>query len=271
VSKFKLGICQLKVTGDKRENLDRARAVVLEAARSGCRVVVLPEMFNCPYTHQFFTRFAETYPEGETFAMLTATAKKSGAYLIGGTIPESENGRVYNTCFVYGPDGKLLGRQRKIHLFDIEHESLVFRESDTLSPGTEIKTFPVPLATFGVAICFDIRFPELSQALTLQGAQVIVVPAAFSTITGPAHWELLLRTRAIDNQVFTVGASPARADESHYAYHGYSMVVNPWGEVIATGGEQETLLQAEIDLDLIDRIRKRLPLLRSQRLSSFNF
>ncbi len=265
MDKFKIGICQMRVTGEKRENLARARSMVLEAARSGCRAVVLPEMFNCPYAHEFFVRFAEAYPHGETFAMLENAARDGGVYLIGGSIPERENGHVYNTCFVYGPDGRLLGRQRKVHLFDVELESLVFRESDTLSPGTEIQVFPTPLATFGVAICFDVRFPELFRALTLKGAQVIIVPAAFNTITGPIHWELLLRTRAVDNQVFTVGASPARETGSYYAYYGHSMVVNPWSEVAAAADERETLLQAEIDLGLIDRIRNELPLLRARR------
>ncbi|MBE0466089.1 MAG: carbon-nitrogen hydrolase family protein, partial [Candidatus Desulforudis sp.] len=186
MSKFKIGICQMKVTGDKRENLARARAMVLEAARSGCAVAVLPEMFNCPYTHEFFNRFAETHPEGETFEMLANTAGEGGVYLIGGSLPERENGHVYNTCFVYGPDGRLLGRQRKIHLFDVELESLLFRESDTLSPGTELNVFPTPLAVFGVAVCFDVRFPELARALTLKGAEILVIPAAFNPITGPA-------------------------------------------------------------------------------------
>ncbi len=262
---FKIGICQMRVTEKKRENLERARTMVLKAAQAGCQVVVLPEMFNCPYTHAYFVRFAETYPHGETFEMLGHTAAGAGVYLIGGSIPERENGRVYNTCFVYGPDGRLLGRQRKVHLFDVELESLVFRESDTLSPGNDLEVFHTPFGCFGVAICFDVRFPELFRALTLKGAQIIVIPAAFNTITGPIHWELLLRARAVDNQVFTVGAGPAREEGSEYVYYGHSMVVNPWSEVIAAADEQETILQAEIDLDLIDRIRNKLPLLRARR------
>lgn len=261
----KIGVCQMKVTADKQENLERARTMVLRAARAGCRVVVLPEMFNCPYAHEFFVRFAETYPEGETFRAMAEAAADGGVYLIGGSIPERADRSVYNTCFIYGPDGRLLGRQRKMHLFDVELESLVFRESDTLSPGTEIQVFHTPLASFGVAICFDVRFPELLRALTLKGAQIIVVPAAFNTITGPAHWELLLRTRAVDNQVFVVGASPARDARSLFAYYGHSMIVNPWAEVISAADEQEALLEAELDLDLIEETRRKLPLLRTLR------
>lgn len=272
MSVIKLGICQMPVTASKEQNLSRARQMAAEAARAGARVVVLPEMFNCPYQHEFFTRFAETCPDGDTFRMLTSTARELGVYLIGGSIPEAEDGRTYNTCFVYGPDGRMLGRQRKLHLFNIETDDLVFRESDTLSPGTGPPTvFVTPLVTFGVAICFDLRFPELFRDLAARGAELIVAPAAFNTFTGPPHWELLLRARAVDNQVFVAGAGPAWTEDSPYPYYGHSLVVNPWAEVIAGAGERETVLLAEIDLGQVAEVRKKLPLHRTEKSTLIKF
>lgn len=265
---IKVGICQMPVTMNKEQNLVRAREMASEAARAGARVVVLPEMFNCPYRHEFFTRFAETYPDGDTFRMLAGTARDLGVYLIGGSIPEAEEGRTYNTCFVYGPDGRMLGRQRKLNLFRIATAGLVFRESDTLSPGTGPPVvFVTPLVTFGVAICFDLRFPELFSDLAARGAELIVVPGAFNTITGPLHWELLLRSRAVDNQVFVAGAGPAWTEGSPYPYHGHSLVASPWAEVVAAADERETVLLAEIDLSRVAEVRKRLPLCRNGKFS----
>ncbi|MDQ7788835.1 MAG: carbon-nitrogen hydrolase family protein [Eubacteriales bacterium] len=265
MARFKLGVCQMPITGDKSVNLAQAREMVLQAADSGCAIAVLPEMFNCPYSHKYFVRFAETAPDGETIQTLSNTAREAGVTIVGGSIPERDGERVYNTSFIFGPDGALLGRQRKIHLFDVELETLSFRESDTLSPGEETNPVLTPVATIGVAICYDVRFPELIRSLSLKGAQVVVIPAAFNMITGPAHWELLLRARAVDNQVYTVGASPARDPRATYVYYGHSLVVNPWAEAIAAADEKPGVIVADIDLDFITKVRNELPLLKNRR------
>lgn len=265
MSGFKLGVCQLHISDEKAANLERARELILRAAASGCQVAVLPEMFNCPYDHEFFIKFAETAPDGQTLQMLARTAGEAGITIIGGSIPEKSGENLYNTSFVFGPDGTLLGRQRKVHLFEVEHEALVFRESDTLRAGAELNVINTPVAAFGIAICFDIRFPELFRTLVLQGAQVVVIPAAFNLITGPVHWELLLRARAVDNQVYTVGASAARDPNARYVCYGHSMVVDPWSTVIGRLDEQPGLLVADIDYDVLEKVRAELPLLTSRR------
>ena len=161
-----------------------------------------------------------------------ALARERGIWLIGGSIPELEDGNVYNTSFVYAPDGSCAARHRKTHLFDIDVAGgQRFMESETLTPGSDITTFETPWGTMGLCICFDFRFEELARLMTLRGARVLFVPAAFNMTTGPAHWELLFRQRAVDNQVFTVGTSPARDESASYHAWGHSIVCDPWGSI----------------------------------------
>ncbi|MDI6907791.1 MAG: carbon-nitrogen hydrolase family protein [Thermoanaerobacterales bacterium] len=262
---FRAAVCQMAVDENKGANLACAREMLREAAGSGCRLAVLPEMFNCPYDHAFFAAFAEEYPQGETTSFLSTAARDTGMTVVGGSIPEKDGERLYNTCYVYGPDGRLLGRHRKLHLFDVELEGMTFRESDTFSPGTETGVFDTPVGRLGVAVCFDVRFPEFLLTQTLMGAEIIVVPAAFNTVTGPAHWELLLRARAVDNQVWVLAASPARRERDRYVSHGHSLVVDPWGRVVADAGTGETVLTVTIDPALTRDIRARLPVLNARR------
>uniref|UniRef100_A0A7C1J823 Carbon-nitrogen hydrolase family protein n=1 Tax=Ammonifex degensii TaxID=42838 RepID=A0A7C1J823_9THEO len=261
-SRFCVAICQLKVGPDKRENLARAQEFIHRAARQGAKVVVLPEMFVCPYVAELFPSYAESYPGGEALQMLSRTARAAGVYLVGGSIPEREGERLYNASFVFDPAGKLIARHRKVHLFDVDLPGgFSFRESATLTPGRGFTVFSTDFGTVGLAICFDIRFPAFFQAMARHGAEVIVVPGAFNLVTGPAHWELLLRARAVDNQVYTVGAAPARNPASAYVAFGHSMVVSPWAEVVARAGPQETILLAEIDRQYVRNVRQKLRLL----------
>ncbi|NPV27405.1 MAG: carbon-nitrogen hydrolase family protein [Firmicutes bacterium] len=264
--KFKLAVCQLTVVDDKTVNLKQARAMIKAAAQTGGQVVVLPEMFNCPHENKSFPVYAETFPNGETIQMLKEAAREEKIYLIGGSIPERDRERLYNTSFVFSPSGELLGRHRKIHLFDVQLASgLSFRESDTLAPGNTLTVVETEYCPIGVVICYDLRFPELLRLMALLGAQVIVVPAAFNMTTGPAHWEVLLRMRAVDNQVYVVGASPARNEAASYVAYGHSLVVEPWGRVIASADEKEQIILAEIDLEHLHRVREELPLLKHRR------
>ncbi|XP_013875688.1 omega-amidase NIT2 isoform X2 [Austrofundulus limnaeus] len=228
MSRFRLAVVQLQVGSVKADNLSRARRLVKEAAGQGSRVVLLPECFNSPYGTNYFSSYAEKIP-GESTQVLSEAAKESKVYLVGGSIPEEDSGKFYNTCAVFNPDGEMLLKHRKIHLFDIDVPGKIrFQESETLSPGSSLSMFDTPFCKVGVGICYDMRFAELAQLYSRKGCQLLVYPGAFNMTTGPAHWELLQRARAVDNQVFVATASPARDEAASYVAWGHSSVVNPW-------------------------------------------
>jgi omega-amidase len=266
-SSITLGICQLAVTADKGLNISKAEAMLSAAAKANCQVAILPEMFNCPYQSELFNQYAEIYPEGDTFKMLAQVAAKENIVVVGGSVPEKdEQGNIYNTSFIFDEQGSLLGRHRKIHLFDVEIAGgTVFKESSILSPGQDITLVKAAGLTLGVGICYDIRFPELSRLMTLAGADLLIFPAVFGMTTGPAHWELLMRSRAVDNQVFVVGAAPANFAEAPYQTYGHSMVVDPWGRVLSVADAEESILIVKIDLEVLNKVRGELPLLKHRR------
>lgn len=263
---FRLGLCQIKVDTSKEKNLLLVRQAVNEAVLQGCLIVALPEMFNCPYGNEFFPYYAEQFPNGPTIQTLASLAREHKIYLVGGSIPERDQGNLYNTCFVFDPQGNLLARHRKVHLFDIDIPGgITFKESATLSPGEGITIFDTPFCRAGVAICYDIRFPELTRLMALKGAQLLLLPAAFNMTTGPAHWELTMRARALDNQIYVAAISPARDTNAGYVAFGHSMVTSPWGEVLAQADEKPAILTADIDLNYLSQIRQQLPLLKHRR------
>ncbi|KAG8450368.1 hypothetical protein GDO86_002860 [Hymenochirus boettgeri] len=222
--------------------------MIKEAAQKGAQIVALPECFNSPYGTKYFPEYAEKIP-GESTCMLSDVAKECGIYLIGGSIPEEDSGKLYNTCAVYGPDGRLLVKHRKVHLFDINVPGKIrFQESETLCPGDNLTVFDTPYCKVGVGICYDIRFAEMAQIYAQKGCQLLIYPGAFNMTTGPAHWELLQRARALDNQVYVATASPARDEKATYVAWGHSTIVSPWGDVIAKAGSEEATVFADIGL-----------------------
>ncbi len=266
-TKIKISLCQLKVTDDKAINIKNAETALKKAAFLGCDIAVLPEMFNCPYDNDFFCKFAESYP-GETTNMLSDTAKKTGIYIIGGSIPEKDtaDNSYYNSCFSFSRNGELLGIHKKIHLFDINvKDKIQFFESNIFSAGKNITVFDTEFCKVGVAICYDMRFPELIRAMTLSGAKIIFVPAAFNMVTGPAHWHTTNKARALDNQVFFVSVSPARNLNNKYVAYGHSMITDPWGQIVAEADEKESVILADISLDYLKKIREELPLLKHRK------
>ncbi len=263
--KFKVALCQMDVVADKEANLAKAEAMIREAAASGADIAALPEMFNCPYSNDHFPEYAEA-ESGETTRRLSAAAKEHGIYLVGGTIPERSGAAIYNTCFTFDRNGHQIGKHRKIHLFDIDIKGGVrFKESDILGRGHQITVVDTEFCRIGIAICYDMRFPELIRLMALKGAQLIMVPGAFNMTTGPAHWELTMRARALDNQVYFAAISPARNMDAAYHAYGNSGIVNPWGEFSGKTDEKESIVYATVDLDHVKAIREQLPLLQHRR------
>ena len=186
--------------------------------------------------------------------------------MVGGSLPELDGDKVYNTSYVFDPTGRCVARHRKMHLFDIDVAGgQRFRESDTLSAGNEITVFDTPWGKMGLCICFDIRFPELFRRMALKGAEAIFVPAAFNMTTGPMHWELSFRMRAVDNQLFTVGAAPARNEQGCYVSYAHSIACSPWGEILSRAGTGQETLLVDVDFSENERVRSQLPLLSARR------
>ena len=262
---MRAALIQMPVTTDKEANLSRACKTLQEAKARGADIGVLPEMFCCPYDNSCFRAYGEE-EGGPAQRTLSALAAELGMYIVAGSLPELEEGRVYNTSYVYDRHGLQLARHRKAHLFDIDVKGgQRFRESDVLSPGNEITSFEAEFGTMGLCICFDLRFEELARCMCLRGANCLFVPAAFNMTTGPAHWELLFRQRAVDNQCFTVGVSPARDERASYIAYGNSIAADPWGTVLCRAGAGAEILYADLDLSRLESVREQLPVLSARR------
>ena len=262
---MRIALIQMPVTADKRRNIETACGKIREAAGKGTDFAVLPEMFCSPYQNDCFRAYGEN-ENSPALAALSALAAELGIYIVGGSIPELADGNIYNTSYVYGRRGELLAKHRKVHLFDIDVAGgQRFRESDALSPGNAVTTFKTDFGIMGLCICFDLRFEELARCMCLRGARCIFVPAAFNMTTGPAHWELLFRQRAGDNQCCTVGVAPARDETAGYGAYGNAIAVDPWGTVLCRAGGEDITLYADLDLSRLDAVRAQLPILSARR------
>lgn len=265
MNNIKIGIIQSKVHPDKNKNNERAVNNINMLAKQGANIIVLPEMFNCPYNTNCFPKYAESQNQ-KTCSLLSTVSKKNSIYIVGGSIPEIENGKIYNTSYVFDNNGEIIAKHRKAHLFDISIENgQYFKESDILDYGNKVTVFDTKFCKIGLCICYDFRFPELASKMSKEGAKIFIVPAAFNMTTGPAHWELLFRQRAIDNQVYTIGVAPARDINSSYISYGNSIVCSPWGDIIFKADENEQTSIVNIDLNTIMSIRQQLPLLKHKR------
>ena len=193
-------------------------------------------------------------------------AKSYNVYILAGSIPEREDDKLYNTSYLFDKTGSILAKHRKMHLFDIDvKDKITFKESDVLTAGDDFTIADTDLGRIGIGICYDVRFVELARIMVENGAEILFYPGAFNQTTGPAHWELLFRSRALDNQVFCIGVAPALNMNASYHSYGHSIVTNPWGEVMAQAGEKEELIICEIDLSEIKKVREELPVLKNKR------
>lgn len=268
--KIKIAALQTMVSKDKRENLDRLERLLEDPGLAGVDLVTLGEMFNCPYQTPNFPIYAEE-AGGESWQRCSALAKKHGIYLSAGSMPERDReGHIYNTAYVFDRQGRQIARHRKMHLFDIAVSGgQCFRESDTLTAGNDVAVFDTEFGKMGLCVCYDFRFPELPRLMAQRGARAILVPAAFNMTTGPAHWEIMFRQRAVEDQVFAVGTAPARDASSGYTSWGHSIAVGPWGNILYQMDEKPGIALAELDLDEVERVRAELPLLAHRRLDIY--
>lgn len=265
MTKIKIALCQMNVIDNKEENLKKASSMINKACKNA-DFIVLPEMFNCPYSNDKFIEYGEVENDSYTLNHISSLAKSNKTYILAGSIPEKENEKLYNTSYLFNKKGDIIAKHRKMHLFDIDvKDKITFKESDVLTAGDEFTTAETEFGKIGIGICYDIRFPELARVMVEDGALILFYPGAFNMTTGPAHWELLFKSRALDNQVYCVGVAPALNRDASYHSFGHSIITNPWGEIIAEASEKEEIIYGEIDLDEIKKIREELPLLKNKR------
>jgi omega-amidase len=284
---------------DKATNLSTCRRYITIAAEAGAQLIVLPEIWNSPYAAAAFPEYAESLNyDSPSTNLLMKQAIQHQVWIVGGSIPEIDkdnDNKIYNTCPILNPKGEIVAKHRKAHLFDVNvPNGIRFFESETLSAGSAVTSFMSPWGRIGIGICYDIRFPEYALALRQLGCNILIYPGAFNLTTGPAHWELLQRARAVDTQCFVLTASPARsptdagtcaADKSSssssspssgkrkyppYSAWGHSTAVSPWGEILATRDETEGIVLADLDLQKVDEMRQAIPTGQQKRTDLYH-
>ena len=250
--------------------LSRAAELVGQAARAQADFAILPEMFVCPFANCNFRPNAEE-AVGATVQFLSNLAKYHGLYLVAGSIPELNGGKVYNTSYFFDRNGQVLGKHQKMHLFDaVFQDGSVYRESDAIQAGDHITVVQTEFGPVGLAICFDIRFSELFRLMSLQNVGMIFHPAAFNLSTGPAHWDISVRMRALDQQCFLISCAPARNMDCVYHSYAHSMIAGPWGEVLRRMVTEEGVTVTELDLDTLPAVRRSLPILSGRRTDIYD-
>jgi predicted amidohydrolase len=263
---------QLTATEDADRNLATADRLVREAVKDGAELVLLPEKWSVFGTGEYLVAGAQPL-DGPAMTWASSTARELGIDLIAGSIVERVDGaeKMSNTSVHFGPDGARRAVYRKIHMFDVEVDGTVYAESAHEQPGAEIVTSELSDGVHvGLSICYDLRFPELYRILAVRGAELVTVPAAFTLATTRDHWEVLIRARAIENQCFVVAANQIGEHPGGYRSGGRSVIVDPWGLVLATASDTETAIVAELDFDLLRSIRRRLPSLANRRPEAYH-
>lgn len=253
---MKIALCQTKVAPSKEKNLEIASLFIERAKLSDAEIVILPEMFNTPYTKSYIRNNAEE-DHGGTYEYLLEASK--GIILIGGSIPEKSGDRIYNTTYAF-ENGVELGKYRKMNLFDVDYDDLSYHESEFITPGKTYTVIKTSLGKIGLAICFDLRFPMLFQELEKDNPFLYVVPGAFNKISGPAHYQLLGRARALDTQSYFALCSPASDSNAEYSPYGHSMVIDPWGRVLNELDDNEGIILQDIEIEYVNEIRSKLPI-----------
>ena len=271
--RLRVACVQMTSRQDKDANLERARALVARAASTGADVVVLPEKWNLVGSADDFRAAAEPLTDGPSTAAMAEWARTLGITLVGGSITERRDGRdkLSNTSCVFNAEGELVAVYRKIHLFDVEVGGQVYRESEAEEPGSDTVVARAEDWAIGLTVCYDVRFPELYRILALQGAELATVPAHFTTPTGKDHWHVLLRARAIENQYYVAAAGQVGETIRGKPAYGRSLIVDPWGVVLAQAPDEETVVTAEIDRAHMRDIRAKLPSLANRQADAYRW
>ncbi len=269
--RIRVACVQMTSRRDKAANLERAEALVARAASTGADVVVLPEKWNLIGSAEDYRAAAEPLEGGTSSEAMSRWARTLGVTLVGGSITERREGRekLSNTSCVFDPQGELVAVYRKIHLFDVEVGGHVYRESEAEEPGTEPVVARAEDWCLGLTVCYDVRFPELYRILALEGAELVTVPAHFTTPTGRDHWHVLLRARAIENQYYAAAAGQVGETIPGRPAYGRSLIVDPWGTVLAQAPDEETVIVAELDRTRLRDIRAKLPSLANRRADAY--
>jgi len=263
---------QLNSTDDYDRNLEVAESLVRAAAEDGAELVALPEKWTVLGPPGALQTHAEPL-DGPALRTAAGWAQLLGIHLLAGSIAERVEGRekLFNTSVLFGPDGSPRAVYRKIHMFDVDVEDVSYRESESEESGDEIVTADVAGTRLGMTICYDLRFPELYRILALRDARVISVPSAFTERTGRDHWEVLLRARAIENQAFVIAPNQVGDAPPHYKSYGRSMIVDPWGVVLAQAADTECFISADLDFSIQNEMRNSLPSLHNRRESAYRW
>jgi deaminated glutathione amidase len=261
---------QLNSTADMEHNLARVRSLIAAAASQGAELVALPEHFACLGAEDVWDAAAQDL-EGPLVSEFRELARKLGIFLLLGSFPElnAAGARPYNASLLLGRDGEILAHYRKMHLFDVELPGApAYRESQHVQAGAEMVTAQLPGTPFtaGLAICYDVRFPELFRAQSARGANLLLLPAAFTRTTGRDHWEVLLRARAIENLAYVVAPAQWGVHAAGRASYGRSLIIDPWGLVLAQAADGEGIIAARLDFARLERLRRELPALGHRRL-----
>ena len=265
---MRVAAVQLNSSADKDRNLATAQRLVRAAAADAATFVALPEKWNLLAGGEELREGAEPL-DGPSLSAARGWARELGIHLLAGSISERTDGKAFNTSVLIGPGGDDLATYRKIHMFDVEAGGVSYRESEHEQPGSELVTTALGELTVGMTVCYDLRFPELYRILALRDANLIAVPSAFTTATGRDHWEVLLRARAIEDQVFVLAPNQVGTAPPHYDSFGHSAIVDPWGTVLAIAPDEECFVAADLDLAAQTRTREQLPSLANRRPSAY--
>jgi predicted amidohydrolase len=271
--RIRIACVQMTSRRDKAANLERAERLLAQAAATGADVVVLPEKWNAIGDTETLHAAAEPLDQGESVSAMAGWARQHGVTLVGGSITERRDGRdkLSNTSLVFDPEGNLVATYRKIHLFDVEVGGVMYLESEAEEPGDEPVVADVEGWRIGLSVCYDVRFPELYRILALEGAELLTVPAHFTTPTGKDHWHVLLRARAIENQAYVAAAAQVGETLPGKPAYGRSLIADPWGTVVAQASDVETVVAAELDRAWLREIRTKLPSLANRQPDAYKW